>query len=163
MQPIKESLRNDLKKRRRALSKPETGQASQIITAKLIPSLDLSKAQKVHVYKANRRWNEIETNQIVLWLQHNFPEIKIVQPSSDKLQAMPDEMFDIIIVPVLGFDSRKYRLGLGGGYYDRFLTNQPHALKIGLAYEFGFVKAGIPKEPHDVRLDKIITEERIIT
>ena len=66
---------------------------------------------------------------------------------------------DIILVPCVAFDEKKYRLGHGGGYYDRYLKDF-HGLKIGIAYELQKVKE-VPTEEHDVPLDLIITEKKI--
>ncbi|MFN4288837.1 MAG: 5-formyltetrahydrofolate cyclo-ligase [Brevundimonas sp.] len=68
---------------------------------------------------------------------------------------------DIIMVPLLAFDARGYRLGQGGGYYDRTLAHlravrQPVA--IGVAYGAQQVEA-VPVEPFDQRLDGILTED----
>jgi len=68
--------------------------------------------------------------------------------------------YDCVIVPMLGFDARLHRLGYGGGYYDRLLSEQPRALKIGVCFELGRV-SGLPAEAHDVPLDVIITEQQI--
>ena len=57
----------------------------------------------------------------------------------------------------MAFDDSKYRLGYGGGYYDGFLANQPLALKVGVFYSFQEV-AEVPKEAHDLHLDRIVTE-----
>lgn len=65
---------------------------------------------------------------------------------------------DIVIMPLLGFDSRGTRLGYGGGYYDRTLARMKKKPKlVGLAFavqEFD----RIPREAHDVPLDAIVTE-----
>ena len=65
---------------------------------------------------------------------------------------------DIVIMPLLGFDRRGTRLGYGGGYYDRTLETLPTKPRlVGLAFaaqEFDI----IPREPHDVPLDAIVTE-----
>ena len=66
-----------------------------------------------------------------------------------------DGEYDLIIVPGLSFDSKNYRLGYGGGYYDNFIVNYPLAKKIGIFYPFQEVEK-IPLEPHDVRLDEIL-------
>jgi 5-formyltetrahydrofolate cyclo-ligase len=65
--------------------------------------------------------------------------------------------FDVIIVPMLGFDTSLQRIGWGGGYYDKFLATQPKAKKIGVCYSIGEVER-IPAEPHDIPLDMIMTE-----
>ncbi|MCW5213519.1 hypothetical protein VU04_11495, partial [Desulfobulbus sp. TB] len=59
------------------------------------------------------------------------------------------------------FDPLGGRLGYGGGYYDRFLTQDaPQAQRIGLAYTQQMVEQ-VPMEPHDQYMDMIITEEQV--
>ena len=67
---------------------------------------------------------------------------------------------DLVIVPLLGFDAGGGRLGQGGGYYDRTLAGLRaggQVFAIGLAYAAQTV-ARVPAEPHDQRLDAILTE-----
>ena len=66
---------------------------------------------------------------------------------------------DCVIVPGAAFDIHGARLGLGGGYYDRFLPLAVNAKKIALAYDFQLVDA-LPNELHDVKIDAVITTER---
>lgn len=63
---------------------------------------------------------------------------------------------DLILVPGLAFDKYGYRIGYGGGYYDRFLKDQTTE-KLGLFYSKMEIEE-IPKEPYDVKLDKLLTE-----
>jgi len=66
---------------------------------------------------------------------------------------------DVLLVPLLAFDGAGYRLGYGGGYYDRKLAALRQAGRItaiGLAFDEQEV-AKIPREPHDQRLDGILT------
>jgi 5-formyltetrahydrofolate cyclo-ligase len=68
---------------------------------------------------------------------------------------------DAIIVPLLGFDQALYRLGYGGGYYDRTLANlSPRPLTIGVGFELSRLNT-IHPQPHDVRLDAIVTEDGV--
>jgi len=67
---------------------------------------------------------------------------------------------DLAIIPGIGFDQAGARLGYGKGYYDKLLPGLK-APKIGLAYSIQMVK-NIPVEPHDIHMDKIITEEGVI-
>lgn len=63
-----------------------------------------------------------------------------------------------LLVPLLGFDQANYRLGYGGGYYDRTLaawTDQPQTIGVGM--EIGRLKSIFP-EQHDIAMDVIITE-----
>lgn len=63
---------------------------------------------------------------------------------------------DCVIVPGAAFDLNGGRLGLGGGYYDRFLPLAVNAVKIALAYDFQLVDS-LPIEGHDFRIDSVIT------
>jgi len=153
----KRALRSRLKAQRKHLSEAEVMAKSSAIVNKLIRLVDWESIDYVHVYRTNPEWREVDTQPLVTWLQENHPTLKIIQPSKDRLQAIPNIKFDLVIVPVLAFDSRNNRLGMGGGYYDRFLATQPDALKVGIAYSWAF-RNSLPHEPHDIRLDKVITE-----
>ena len=71
------------------------------------------------------------------------------------------EKINCVIVPGAAFDVNKNRLGLGGGFYDKFLPRAVHAKKIALAYDFQII-GNLPVEPHDSPIDIIITENRIL-
>lgn len=72
------------------------------------------------------------------------------------------EDIDLIIIPGVGFDARGYRIGFGAGYYDRFLKKiSPHCHKVALAFEFQVLEK-LPEEEHDIPVDIIITEKRIM-
>lgn len=82
----------------------------------------------------------------------------IPQPA-DTLPATAAEKGDLIIVPALCFDEKLYRLGHGGGYYDRFLEGT-EALAIGLCRE-RLVLNAVPAEPHDRPVDMLVTEKKV--
>ena len=64
-----------------------------------------------------------------------------------------------ILVPMLAFDKRRFRIGYGGGFYDKFLENF-NGIKIGIAFEVQKCDQ-IPEEKLDIKLDYIITENII--
>jgi 5-formyltetrahydrofolate cyclo-ligase len=67
---------------------------------------------------------------------------------------------DLVILPLLAFDGDGYRLGWGGGYYDRTLLGlraRGRVLAVGLAFEGQKVEK-VPREAHDQRLDAVVTE-----
>ena len=67
------------------------------------------------------------------------------------------------IVPGLAFTPDGRRLGYGGGWYDRLLAAAgPGSLKIGVAHDFQLVR-DLPDEPHDIRLDRIVTDAPVST
>ncbi len=72
---------------------------------------------------------------------------------------------DLALVPGLAFDARGGRLGQGGGYYDRLLAGFAQTRRgadlprsVGVAWAFQLVPE-VPAEPHDVRVDAVLTEE----
>jgi len=67
---------------------------------------------------------------------------------------------DLVVVPGVVFDLQRYRIGFGAGYYDRFLQHST-AVKVGICYETQLVD-NIEAEPHDVRMDFVVTERRVI-
>ena len=69
---------------------------------------------------------------------------------------------DIVIIPGAGFDASGNRIGYGGGYYDRLLSGLQKQLPvIAPAYEEQVVDS-IPSEPHDIRVQMIVTDRRLI-
>jgi 5,10-methenyltetrahydrofolate synthetase len=67
---------------------------------------------------------------------------------------------DVVLAPVVGYDARNYRLGYGGGFFDRTLASLPaRPLVIGLGYAMQRIKT-IHPQPHDVPMDRIVTEAR---
>ncbi|HVW49721.1 MULTISPECIES: 5-formyltetrahydrofolate cyclo-ligase [unclassified Trinickia] len=66
---------------------------------------------------------------------------------------------DLLLVPCVGFDDDGFRLGYGGGYYDRTLAAWPDIAKpvtLGIAYEA--CRTALPREPHDIALDAVVTD-----
>ena len=82
-----------------------------------------------------------------------------------KVPADGDRLLpDLVISPLLTFDSRGYRLGYGGGFYDRTfeaLRDVKPVLGIGFAYSAQHVSE-VPVEPTDYRLDAIVTEAEVL-
>ncbi|HSQ88593.1 5-formyltetrahydrofolate cyclo-ligase [Romboutsia sp.] len=70
---------------------------------------------------------------------------------------------DVVIVPAVAYDEKCYRLGYGGGFYDRFLNRlREDAITIGIAFDLQIFHS-VPKEDHDAQLDYIVTETQILT
>lgn len=66
----------------------------------------------------------------------------------------------VLVVPLLAFDAEGYRLGYGGGYYDRTLARMRGILAVGVGFAVQQVPS-VPREAHDAPLDKIVTEIQI--
>ena len=68
---------------------------------------------------------------------------------------------EIVLAPLVGFDDANYRLGYGGGYFDRTLAAMaPAPVAIGVGFELARVESVFPR-PHDVPMDVIVTEARL--
>ena len=71
---------------------------------------------------------------------------------------------EVIIVPSVGVDNNGFRLGYGGGYYDRLLMpvlqNENRPLIVGLIYDFQFINGSI-NEKHDIKFDVVFSEKQI--
>ena len=89
-----------------------------------------------------------------------------MEPPKTQTSILPQ----ILVVPMLSFDKELYRLGYGGGYYDKsinflkkhFKKERKFFITIGLAYSIQEEKK-IPKEEHDMKLDYIITEKEVLS
>jgi 5-formyltetrahydrofolate cyclo-ligase len=94
---------------------------------------------------------------------HRVPDGEMLAPGAfgihEPLDIWPRAVPNILLVPLLAFDTSGHRLGFGGGFYDRTLAllNVP---AIGIAYA-GQEVASLPHQPHDRTLDMILTEQGI--
>jgi 5,10-methenyltetrahydrofolate synthetase len=69
---------------------------------------------------------------------------------------------EVLLIPLVGFDDRCYRLGYGVGYYDRTLATFPRqTLCVGIGYELSYLPTIYP-QPHDIPMSMIVTEARVI-
>jgi 5-formyltetrahydrofolate cyclo-ligase len=180
----KHTLRREMLARRRAFAPADRDAASIIIQRTLVDSPAFEAARVVALYAPIH--NEVATEEIFLAALSRGKEVLFPVVSGDHLLfrcaaghgeicpgafGIPEPMAacplrdpaeaDIIVVPAVAFDLAGQRLGYGKGYYDRTL----HAMEgsgrlVGIIYDFQLVEA-IAGEPHDVRVDVIITEKRV--
>lgn len=168
----KAETRTRLKAARLELTSRQTRPKSRVITKQLIGSLDWRQVSYLHCFATIAELNEPDTKFLFEYVWRNHPNIRTFtsRPVNGKWRQgeigpagfypisghLPE--FDVILMPVLGFDDRNNRIGYGGGYYDKFLATQPKARKIGLAFEVSRTD-DLPVEPYDISLDQIITEK----
>lgn len=186
---MKNDFRKKIVELRKSKSSSFIKEASIEIINKLLTLNDFKKASTVMIYLDFN--NEVETNYLAntlislgkkvlvpITVKSNktlIPsEIKnldselhigtygIREPKDQFIRITPINNIDLLIVPAVAFDINKYRLGYGGGFYDRFIEKlREDTTTIGLAFEFQ-VFDSIPKENHDAKLNYVITEKRII-
>lgn len=106
----------------------------------------------------------------LFWLQ-SLDELSagsfgIREPRAE-MRSQPDRCvnpaeIDLVVLPGLAFDEQGRRLGQGRGYFDRLLKEiKPQVMKVGLAFEVQMVEE-VPVEKHDLPVDLVITENRMI-
>ncbi len=158
MQAHKAQLRKQLLTVRKSLPMAVVDDLSLSICEKAFATIDWSTVRSVCTYEPAPGSGEVDTAPLLSMLSQlpHPPQVTMVEPHANA--PMPQGDFDVIIVPVVGFDEQNQRLGQGGGWYDRFLATQPRARTIGLAH--AVAKTTFPHEPHDIPLDVIVTERQ---
>lgn len=76
-------------------------------------------------------------------------------------ETVSPEKLDLVLVPGVACDRKGNRLGMGAGYYDRYLVHVPFEKRIAALWDFQVAEA-IPSEPFDERMAKIVTDKGII-
>ncbi|HEY6455109.1 MAG TPA: 5-formyltetrahydrofolate cyclo-ligase [Steroidobacteraceae bacterium] len=183
-------LRRHLKKLRRAVPRAERRAAGEAVAHHIRHSFNLRPGLRIAVYAPLP--SELDTAALIrLGEQHGcriyLPRLTdlrrcrmqfvaaagamrrnhlgIMEPVH--LRRLSARRLDLVFVPLVGFDARGERLGMGAGYYDRafaFLRQRSHWIHprlIGLAYSFQQVPH-IEGAAHDVRLNAVITEKGLI-
>jgi 5-formyltetrahydrofolate cyclo-ligase len=86
----------------------------------------------------------------------------ILEPQPQRTRAVAPETLELALIPGVAFDLRGGRLGFGTGFYDRLLSRLPQGIPtVGLAFDFQVIPR-LPFQPHDMLLEAIVTEHRII-
>ncbi len=136
--------------------------ASEVVTQDIVE--DLLK-QKKHVYIPLTVPKSRE--MIVSKLKDPEKDLEegnfgVLEPRKGAVRPTDTNILDLIIVPGLLFDKRGYRIGYGGGYYDRFLPKlSPKTTSLSLAFDFQILEE-IPNDPHDYPVQYIISEKQFI-
>lgn len=79
----------------------------------------------------------------------------------DDYSVLCPEELDLVLIPAVACSPDYKRLGMGAGYYDRFLSRISHEKRVAVIWDFQMTDL-IPVEPHDEKVAKIVTEKRII-
>lgn len=129
---------------------PADVSAASLTVAKQFAQLDLPHIFHILAYRPLPV--EIDPGPLLAQLDSSV-SIDYVLPSQDA--PLPSGAYDVILVPCLGYTADNFRLGRGGGWYDRLLALQPAAVTVGLACASGQVV--FEPETYDIPLAHILT------
>lgn len=188
-QEQKNTLRKKLLEVRKVLPVSQVEQASEKIVKECIELIPWREIKSFHSYVPINNRNEINTWPLLEYVWKNYSHVLTAVPTiqNDQIVCMEVDnqtkwqkntlgipqpinsknidntfQFDVIIVPCISFDRVGHRLGYGKGHYDKFLTTQPNALTICIAYSILETKPFLPHEHHDVTMKYIATENETI-
>lgn len=108
----------------------------------------------------------VESRELTACRIDGFDELEtghygIRAPKEGLLRPVDGGKIEVILVPAVAFDRRGYRIGYGGGYYDRFLPKVPRAARIGAVFACQIVPE-VPIDRYDVQVERIVTEDELI-
>lgn len=183
LDPFKITLRNSIKQIRSTLPLAYKTQASEMVCNRIKKLKPYRHAKRIALYHATQGevdlhtiWNSAplqgkycyfpaitEENTLIFLPATPVTPFKnnkygILEPDvSHDLSISLDEL-DIMLIPLVAFDTQCRRLGMGAGYYDRTLSHKPKTLLLGIAYEFQRLDY-IESQAWDVPMDAIITQK----
>lgn len=186
----KAALRKEFLQKRKAADEAWLTEKNALIAQNLEKYLLGKAFRTLHIFLPQLNAREVDTFGIIELLRKSFPAMRVAAPciipgtremehflltpfthlvtnqwripepdplTSEKI--LPDEI-DIVLVPLLAFDRKGYRVGYGGGYYDRFLPQtRPECIKLGLSL-FENADEIEDIDEYDIPLDACITPER---
>lgn len=131
----------------------------EVDTTMLIEALWAMK-KTVVVPKCRAKTREMTFYAIDGFHQLETVYMHLIEPIPAETKRIERQAIDAIIVPGIVFDCKGYRIGYGGGYYDRYLVGYTGSL-IALAFKEQIVEK-VPFEAHDLPIQTIVTETSVI-
>lgn len=185
----KQDLRKEFLQKRKILAKTEVEGFSRKIHDWFFRNIPVHAYAIIHTFLPIKHNNEVDTWLIIDTLQKDFAtdivipkshedgtmtnylltketifeenKWKIPEPSHNSYLLSDISKIDLVLIPLLCFDKKGYRVGYGKGYYDRFLADcHPDVLKIGLSF-FEPVELIEDTDSFDVKMDYCITPNKI--
>ncbi|MDC1241211.1 5-formyltetrahydrofolate cyclo-ligase [Gammaproteobacteria bacterium] len=186
---VKNKIRKSLLEQGHILSSKEAAKLNNKIQNNILNSFDLSKKKNVLLYFPYKKEvtlelikSELNKYSHDIYMPKIFPrnqlrfnlctngatltKNKFGIPELDNTHYLDPHLFDVMFIPFVGVDADGCRIGYGGGYFDRALSNfKKHERKttiIGLGYDYQILDKKI-SEPHDLKYDLVATESRILS
>lgn len=184
----KKILRKEILEKRSKLTDKEIREYSKIIENKLFDMQVYNQAKTImcfisfsdevhthHIIKQAIRHGKTvvvpititETKELKVSQLNDFSELEIgyyniLTPKKEFIRYRDPNIIDLVLVPGVVFGRNGYRVGYGGGYYDRFFSKLEKDIpKIGLAYDLQIVHT-VPTDNYDIPVNMIITEKEDI-
>ena len=183
----KSDIRKTILNKRNSISQLDIINNSRIINNSVISTKEYQSSLSIGIYYSIG--SEVKTFDIIKHSLENKKEIalprvidstkiqffKIMEDKFEKIKFTKGkygifensmsttiiDKIDLLIIPGIAFDLKGYRIGYGKGYYDRFLSLGKSKCIMGLSYESQIINE-IPNNEHDIPVDIIITEKKII-
>ena len=108
----------------------------------------------------------IENNSKTLFFAKNGIQSELIKNNfgifEPKNKEFVDiEEIDIALIPCVAFNDKLFRLGMGGGFYDRTFSKKSSTILIGMAYSFQYENESF-QEKHDIKMDYVITQKGVL-
>ena len=187
LQEEKQHLRNKMRKKRRDLSNEQVNAWSKLIAdhfcswpiyqscktvmfylatsdevqTDFIISDALRRGKTVGVPLLGKKYGEMIVAEITSLNDLVVGKYGLKMPAPEKAKGISPASLNLVVVPAVAFDRSGNRLGLGAGYYDRFLSEARNSVLIGLAWECQLADQ-LPNAPHDVRMQYLLPETGLI-
>ena len=183
----KRDIRRLLLKKRNSLTEEQREQYDKLIAEQLFTFTQYVKADTILIYASYQ--SEVSTYPIIKYALNTDKKIfcpKVLGPGVMEFyeitslkdvvcgyKNIPEPKYvnnpylniensnPLMLMPLVGFDHNKNRLGYGGGFYDRYLQKFPNIYKIALGYECQKYEMILPTEDTDIKPDRIITERML--
>ncbi len=181
----KVKLRKEIQKLRDSLTVSQREKKSKIIADRFIKTSKYINAKNILIYypfrsevdttiiieraiedNKNIVLPKVDNNKLKLFFVDSIPSqlekgsYNIMEPIETACKEANIKELDLLVVPGVGFDKNFNRLGYGGGFYDRLLSDiKGDVKKIALCFDLQLV-AAIPTSEHDLKVDAIITESK---
>ncbi|MGN8852410.1 5-formyltetrahydrofolate cyclo-ligase [Anaerobiospirillum succiniciproducens] len=178
------NARNEIRQKRKALHENEVAKCSELVRRVVLEHEFLKQNRCIASYHSfSGEIDTVEINKALRLAGHHMalpvihpeekglmdfysyekPEdlilnrFKIPEPVVSAENLVQPHNLEVVIVPLVGFNEKGERLGMGGGYYDRMLKKiSCECLTLGLAYDFQLIPE-IKSQPWDMPLDEVIT------
>lgn len=186
---LKREIRREVLRKRDSLSAEERFELSRLVCNNLLKLEDFQRSKVIHFFLTTK--SEVITEGAirsalamgkdivvpVIDKKHRSLFLSKIEDYDKELTTAPHGIIesrpefyrpvalkdvDVMVLPGVAFDMRGQRLGYGAGYYDRLLKDgEDRPLLVALSFEIQIVDE-IPAGDHDVRVNKIVTEKRVI-